>query len=135
MTILYLDDVLEMVEGFGLVEDGHLYMGKLDAKKDKSIGIYNSKHEQPYRVAIGGHEMESYTSKLITVLVHWNKSARETEKAAMELYMRLEGIREINIGNKRIKFIRPLVIEPVDVGTDEAGVFEKVIEVEIIYER
>lgn len=113
----------------------HVYMGKLDAKKEKSIGVYNSKHEHPYKTAIGGPELESYGTKYVTLLVHWNKSPRDTEKAANDLFERVRQAREVTVNNMLIKFIQPLTDDPVDVSTDDAGIYEMVIEAAVIYRK
>ena len=113
----------------------HVYMGKLDAKKEKSIGVYNSKHEHPYKTAIGGPELESYGTKYVTLLVHWNKSPRDTEKAANDLFDTIRQAREVTVNNMLIKFIQPLTDDPVDVSTDDAGIYEMVIEAAVIYRK
>lgn len=109
-------------------------MGKMDAKQKKSIGVYNSKHRHAYSVAIGGPELESYGTKYVTLLVHWNESPRDTEKATVSLFNAVRIAREININNETIKFIQPLY-EIQDVGTDDAGIYEMVIEAAVIFEK
>ena len=109
-------------------------MGKLDAKQEKSIVVYNSKHTHAYKTAIGGHDLESYGTKYVTLLVHWNKSLRDTEKAATALFDAVRKAREVTINESKIKFIQPLY-EIQDVGTDDAGIFEMVVEAAVIYEK
>lgn len=130
---MMLSDVLDFVESLAIGE--HVYLGKLDAKQEKSIGIYNSKHEHAYRTAIGGPQMESYGVKYVTLLVHWNHSPRDTEQAAADLFNLLMDTRETEINKEQIKFFQLLTNGPVDVGTDEAGIYEMVIEAAVIYER
>lgn len=127
---MMLSDVRDYIESLGIAE--HVYSGKLDAKKEKSIGVYNSKHEQAYRTAIGGPELESYGTKYITLLVHWNKSQRETEKAATDLFKKVAAAREEKINDVTMKFILP-IYDLQDVGTDDNGIYEMVIEAAIIY--
>lgn len=127
-----LSDVRDYVEQLGVAE--HVYMGKLPDKPDKAVGVYNSKQEKVYKTAIGGPALESYGTKNVTILVHWNKSLRETEDAAVELFNALKAAREVEVNNKKIKFIQPLY-EIQDVGTDDSGVCEMVLEVAVIYER
>lgn len=133
--MLMLEDVRDLVSGLGFTEDHNVYMGKLDAKQDKSIGVYNLKRSAPYTVAIGGKDKESYGTKQISILIHWNRSMRDTEAVAAELFDKLAAMREVRINEKQIKFIHPLVDQPVDVGTDDNGIYEMVIEIELIYER
>lgn len=127
-----LSDVRDYIASLNLAE--HVYMGKLDAKQDKSIGVYNSKHQQVYRTAIGGPGLESYGTKYVTLLVHWNKSPRDTEKAATALFEAVRDTREVIINNKTIKFIQPLY-DIQDVGTDKSGIYEMAIEAAVIYEK
>lgn len=127
-----LEDVRDYIDSLGLAE--HVYMGKMPDKKDKSIGVYNSKHQHAYKTAIGGPALESYGMKYVTLLVHWNKSPGETEKAATALFGAVTKAREITVNNSKIKFIQPLY-DLQDVGTDDAGIFEMVIEAAVIYEK
>lgn len=129
---MMLSDVRDYIDSLKLAE--HVYMGKLPDKQEKSIGVYNSKHQHEYKTAIGGPEMESYGTKYITLLVHWNKSPRDTEKAATALYEAVRAAEEVTVNNKMIKFIQPLY-DIQDVGTDDAGIFEMVIEAAVIYEK
>lgn len=128
-----LSDIRDYTASLSLAE--HVYSGKLDAKQDRSIGVYNSKHNHAYRTALGGPSMESYGTKYVTFLVHWNKSQKDTEKAAMALFDALSRTRERPVNGQQIKFIQPLVSDPVDVGTDDANIYEMVIEAAVIYER
>lgn len=130
---MMLSDVWDYVKGLQIGE--FVYMGKMDAKKEKSIGVYNSKHSHPPKTALGGEKMSSYGTKYVTFLVHWNKSPKETEKAAYALLEALRRAREVTVNNALIKFIQPLTEEPVDVGTDDAGIFELVIEAAVIYRK
>lgn len=127
-----LADVRDFVAGLNLAE--HVYMGKLPDKLDKSIGVYNSKHQQAHKTAIGGPSLESYGTKYVTLLVHWNKSPRDTEKATEGLFEALQGVHEVTVNDATIKFIQ-LLYEVQDVGTDDAGVYEMVIEAAFIYAK
>lgn len=133
--MLMLEDVRDLVSSLGFTEDHKVYMGKLDAKQDQSIGVYNLKRSAPYTVAIGGKDKESYGTKQVSILIHWNRSMRDTEAVSAALFEKLAAMREVRINEKQIKFIHPLVDQPVDVGTDDNGIYEMVIEIELIYER
>ena len=129
---MMLSDVRDYIDSLGLAE--HVYMGKLPDKQEKSIGVYNSKHQHAYKTAIGGPELESYGTKYVTFLVYWNKSSRDTENAATALFEAVRGTEEVTVNNQLIKFIQP-VYDIQDVGTDDAGIFEMVIEAAVIYEK
>lgn len=130
---MMLEDVRDYIDSLGLSE--HTYMGKLDGKKEKSIGVYNSKHDGMYKTAIGGPALQSYGIKSVSILIHWNKSPRETERAAKALFEKLEETREVIVNETKIKFIQLLCSEPIDVETDDDGVYEMVIEAAVVYEK
>lgn len=131
--MMRLSDVRDYIESLKISE--FTYMGRLDTKKEKSIGVYNSKHSQTYQTAIGGLSLKSYDTKYVTFLVHWNRYPIDTEDAAIKLFEALENVRDATINNIKIKFIQLLNNEPVDVGVDANGICEMVIEAAIIYER
>lgn len=109
------------------------YVGRLDAKNEKSIGIYQLKNAQYSRVCIGDNTI--YEVKSVSILVHWNKNARETEIASLKLYEEIKNARNFTIGGHKVFFIEMLQSEPVDVFTDDSGIYERVIEIKIYTER
>lgn len=111
------------------------YIGKLDNKKDKSIGVYQSKSNIAPRICLGGRQNSSYEVKKATILIHWNLNARETEEFSYKLYEELLNKNNVVINNYKIKIIRLITNEPIDVGTDEKGIYERVIDIEFYYER
>lgn len=113
----------------------HYYCGLLNSKHDKSFGIYQLKQERARDIALGGLANTQTATKAISLLVHWDKSTRATENIAAELYADLEKITTTKIGDNTINYIQLLHNEPVDVGADENGICERVIEFIIHYER
>lgn len=129
--MLGLADVRDYIKTFKLAEN--YYIGKLDSKKDKSIGIYQRKTNYSPRKCIGN--TETYDRKPISILVHWNQNAKETESQAFLLYEKLEGIHNLYMGETYILFADVLNVEPVDVGTDDNNVYERVIEFDLYYKK
>ena len=129
---MMLSDVRDYIASLGIADT--VYMGKMPDKRERSIGVYHSKFQQAYSTAIGGPALKSYGTKYVTLLVHWNRSPRDTEKAAMDLFEAVAGAREVTVNETKIKFIQPLY-ELQDVGTDDAGIYEMVIEAAVIYEK
>ena len=111
------------------------YIGKLDNKKDKSIGVYQGKNNTPPRICLGGRQNSSYEVKKVTILIHWNFNARETEEFSYKLYEELSTQSSVAINKHHIKIIKLTTNEPIDVGTDEKGIYERVIDIEFYYER
>lgn len=111
------------------------YIGKLNNKKEKSIGVYQLKQNNTPNIAIGGLSNTKYCSKPVSILIHWNKDARETEVNANVLYKKLQNSRNFKIKNILVNYIQMLVAEPVDVGTDDANVYERVIQAIFYYKE
>lgn len=130
MTEIYLSDIRDWLKTLDLPVDS-FYIGKLDAKKDKSLGIYPLRTSRTARRVIGGESNLTYKTKQISLLVHYNKNQKETEIAAFKIYDILNHQRPDKIGEAQINFIMLLVEEPVDVLMDDQGVYEYVIEFEI----
>lgn len=128
-----LKDVLEYIKGLDVKFDNYYY-GIINAKKDKSIGVYNLKESRSQIVAIGGLQNSSYNIKAISILVHYNDATDESETIANKLYELLLRAPEF-IGEHKIQFFRMINNAPIDVGRDENGICEYVIEFEIYYRR
>lgn len=109
------------------------YIGKIDASKEQCIGLYVIQGPTP-KIAVGGLSNTSYATKSISILVHWGKNADTAEQKAQEVYNVLFGQDGI-IGGKRIIMFQMRTSEPISVGTDSNGIYEYVIEINIIYER
>lgn len=109
------------------------YSGKIDASKEQCIGIYNIKGPQA-NIALGGLDSTSYSTKAISILVHWTKNNDTAERKAQDVYNALFS-KTGEIGGYRVIKFDMRTSEPVGIGTDENGIFEYVIETVIYYER
>ena len=124
-------DIRDWLKTFDSFE--HYYIGKLDGKPDKVLGVYTLKQSGDPVRAIG--QPSTYDIIGITLLIHWNKNAAETELAARTLYSSLYSAENVSINSHAVFMIELLEPEPVDVGTDDKGVYERVINLKIYYER
>lgn len=129
---MMLSDIRDYIASLGMADS--VYIGPLPDKLEKTVGVYNSKHQYEYAVAIGGPQLESYGTKYVTFLVHWNKSQRETEKAGKALFEVVRATRNATVNNETIKFMLP-VYDLQDIGVDDSGVYEMVIEAAVIYDK
>ena len=68
-------------------------------------------------------------------MIHGSRYAVETERMAHKLYQVLRDLENETVNNQTIKFCRMLVPEPQDVGTDDNGIYEMVIETEFYTEK
>lgn len=110
------------------------FAGGLRTTDEKTIVIYNGQaFINP--MAIGGPQNSSYKGKGIRILIHWNKNIKESEEKALEIYNALHGLSNVEIAGKRVIQINMRDPEPICLGVDESGIYEYVIDLEIIYER
>ena len=77
-------DIREWIASLEIAEDDNVYIGKLDNKQQKSIGVYNRSSSGPPNIALGGLDCTSYEVRPVSLLVHWNRSKPESESAAYE---------------------------------------------------
>ena len=133
--MLSIGDIREYISGLGIAADSNVYIGKLDNKKEKSIGVYPRKESGRPNIALGGYELSSYDVKRISLLIHWNKSMTETEQAAIKLFEKLKGCGSLQIGSTDIVIADLQVPEPIYVGTDDNGIHEYVIWLDFVYQK
>lgn len=133
--MLQLTEIRQWIASLGIAEDQHVYMGKLDNKQQKSIGVYGRSGSGSPDIALGGLECTTYDTKRLSLLVHWTTRKAESEVAAYELFEKLRNVSSLDIGDTHINYLRLMVPEPQDVGTDDGGVYEYVIWLDLIYER
>ena len=133
--MLQLTEIRQWIASLGIAEDQHVYMGKLDNKQQKSIGVYGRNGSGSPDIALGGLECTTYDTKRLSLLVHWTTRKAESEVAAYELFEKLRSVSSLDIGDTHINYLSLMVPEPQDVGTDDGGVYEYVIWLDLIYER
>ncbi len=110
------------------------YTGGLRSTEEKAIVVYNGQaFINP--MAIGGIQNSSYKGKGIRILVHWTKNVTESELKAQEVYKALHGLTNVEVAGKKIVQVNMRDPEPVYLGVDNSGIFEYVIDLEIIHER
>ena len=132
---MLLKDVRDFIAILGIAEDSHCYSGKMPNKQNKSIGVYHLKSNRQPNIPMGGIKNSSYGIKGISILVHWTEDQIETEEAANKLLNLLLINKNVTVNESTIKFILPSYDEPISVDTDDAGIYEYVIECLFFYER
>ena len=129
-----LKDIRTYIASLGISSDANTYIGHLDNKFDCSIGVYSRAMRQNPVLSIGGWSQSSYDIKAVSVLVHWNRKKTESESAAIRLFEALK-VPPAQIGGYPVQYLRLMDPEPIDVGTDDKGVFEYVIEFDVYYDK
>lgn len=135
IKFLGLADIRDWIKTLNYTAPDNHYIGKLDNKKDKSIGVYQLPTSGQSNVAVGGIDNTKTLEKSVSILIHWNKNAKETEQKAYEIYNDFLNKKDFVINDIKINYIRLLVPEPVDVGTDEQNIYERVIQATFYYEK
>ena len=129
MTIVDFKDWLKTI-----IDCPTWYTSGLRSTEEKAIVIYNGQaFINP--MAIGGIQNSSYKGKGIRILVHWTKNVTESELKAQEVYKALHGLTNVEVAGKKIVQVNMRDPEPVYLGVDDSGIFEYVIDLEIIHER
>lgn len=130
-----LANVRDWLQSLGLAD--RFYIGKLDQKHEKSIGVYdNTKENKSNVIAIGGYGNTKTQCKPVSLLLHWNKNMNETEKAAKKLFKTIAGqALGADIGGYHASYIKITSPGAVYVGTDANGVYEYVLNLEIYYQE
>ncbi|MGP1505179.1 MAG: phage tail terminator protein [Eggerthia catenaformis] len=113
----------------------HFYIGKLDNKNEKSLGVYNMNTSVMADVAIGGKENTKTGKKYITLLIHWDKNMDHTEVAAYKIYNKLSYLTNVEIEGIDVDYIELPDNEPIFVDTDKNGVYEMVINLIIYFKK
>ena len=112
------------------------YVGRLDAKKKNSLGVYNLQ-DTGRREVIG--DLKKYEKKGVSLLVHGDTNKTTTKQKAWQLYEAIEALIMSyvypKIGGKKVYFIELLQNQPVDVDQDNDSIYEYVIELNIYFEK
>lgn len=126
-----LAEVRDWLRGLSAKADNY-YCGALDAKKMHSLGVYQNKRVTTRLIALG--RATKHRIKRVSLLVHWSENSVETERFAQALYDEISIAQNVQIGTARVSYIELKTDEPIEVGQDENGVFERVIELDIHYQ-
>lgn len=134
--MLTTDDVMQWIKSLGVFDDETKFtMARLDSSKEKRIGVYPRTDYATLDVAVGGRDSTVTHVKPVQVLVHWTKNARATEETAQALYNALSFNPRGVIGENSVSYIDLLTSEPVDLGADDNGIFERVLRFDIHYQE
>lgn len=128
-----LADIRDWIKTLGVGD--YFYIGKLENKRERSIGVYQRQIPGGANIALGGLDCTKTASKAVSILIHWDKYAHETEEAAQSLYDKILHVSDLEIAGKHVDYLQLDVPEPIDVGTDNNGVYERVIWLTLYYER
>lgn len=129
MTLKQIKDFFKSTIGW---TDG-ISIEKIDKNLEKAVCFYNSRHPTAKIGAVGGKENKSYDFKSITILLRWTTNADEAEKKAEEIYNFFD--EKTFIHDKKRVFVISRFENPIDLGTDERGVYEYSFEFDLYSEK
>ena len=127
---MIIADMRDYIDGLELMDS--VYTAKLPDGTNNSACVYPSQTTQSYERTIG-EGTDTHDVLYVTVLVHGNTSQRETETLARALFRELRDTRNVVINDEKMLFILPRY-DLQYVGTDDAGVYEYVIEAAVYYD-
>ena len=110
------------------------YIGQLlDAKKEKSLGIYLNESDTRIRTIKNSEKPCSVLD--ITLLVRYNTSYSETEEVAWELYEKIEELKNDNVEIGDFDALLILKDEYPIPSIKREGIWEQIIRVQIYYKQ
>ena len=86
--MLLLDDIKGYIAGLGAYNI--VYIGKMDNKKDHSVGVYPRKASGQPVTALGGSQYSTYDIRHITLLIHWDRMCGPLSRRPMNYLRNLE---------------------------------------------
>lgn len=127
MTLLELKDYFKMNFNW----DESISIGKIDNNQEKAICFYNSNRNQSYSPMIGNHKSTKIIP--ITILLRYTKNKNIADLMAKSIYEFFER-RTFLIDKKRV-FTMMIYDDPIDLGTDDKGIYEYSFEIDFYKER
>lgn len=107
------------------------YIGKMDENQEKAIAIYSNKRQIDSLSEF--KNLQSYGILPITLLLRWTKNYNTAETKANDIY-ELLNCSSFFIDDYRCN-INCLYDGPIDLGSDENGVYKLSIELNLLYRK
>ena len=106
-------------------------IGKMDENQEKAIAIYSNKRQLESLSKF--KDLQSYGILPITLLLRWTKNYNTAETKANDIYELLD-CSSFFIDNYKCN-INCLYNGPIDLGSDENGVYKFSIELDLLYRK
>ena len=107
------------------------YIGKMDENQEKAIAIYSNRRQ--FDSLSKFKDLQSYGILPITLLLRWTKNYNTAETKANDIYELLD-CSSFFIDDYRCN-INCLYDGPIDLGSDENGVYKFSIELNLLYRK
>lgn len=129
MTLKEIKDWFK-TEYDGITEFEQCSINKIDKNLDKAICFYKSKRNISYINALG---LNTYSVKPLTVLIRFAENQDYAEIEANKLYNFFD--KKNATINSKMTFFKHLYENPIYLGTDDKGIIEYSLEIDLYYER
>lgn len=120
-------DYLKMI----IKECNNWFIGKMDENQEQAIAIYANRRQLDSISKF--KKLQSYSILPITLLLRWTKNYNKAETKANEIYELLD-CSSFFIDDYECN-INCLLDGPIDLGTDENGVYKFSIELNLLYRK
>ena len=117
-------DMMQYFKGTYVWKD-IISVGKIDKNAEKAICFYPSKHPRPKINTVGGKHNRSYDLLPVSVLLRWGDALPAAEAKARDVYDFLNELTTESF------FVIQQYDFPIDIGTDERGMYEFTMELDI----
>lgn len=107
------------------------YIGKMDDNQEKAIAIYSNRRQLDSLSKF--KDLQSYGILPITLLLRWTKNYNTTETKANDIYELLD-CSSFFIDDYKCN-INCLYDGPIDLGSDENGIYKFSIELNLLYRK
>lgn len=111
---------------------GVIQLGGVNGNAEKFLGVYPGTVTGRQHIAIGGAACASYDTMSARLLLRWGKSQPAAEAKAKALWKLFHGLTGVDMGGAAVSFVDP-GSGPVPIGKGADGVFEYIINLNIIY--
>lgn len=132
--MLGLAEIRDYLKGLGVI-GATWTIGRYESEKELRACVYQRPDYSDTQVAIGGRTATKTVRKRCAVLIHWNRNARQTEEAAWALYEALRFNPRPTIAGVRVAYVDLDLPEPIDLGSDDNGIFERLLWVNFFFEE
>lgn len=120
-------DYLKMI----IKECNNWFIGKMDENQEQAIAVYANRRQLDSISKF--KKLQSYSILPITLLLRWTKNYNKAETKANEIYELLD-CSSFFIDDYECN-INCLLDGPIDLGTDENGVYKFSIELNLLYRK
>ena len=110
-------------------------IGKMDKTQEKAFCVYGRPDRNGTGIAVGGLVCTPSAVKKVSLVIRYGKYANLAEEKAQAIYVALLGVGGVTIGGSHVAYISLTSREPIPMDTDESGVYEYLIEMDIVHER